>query len=257
MIKRDATMLLRPKTGLKDMVIEMDPGTQTLPAVDEGYTIPVAQTEPDVNLDEILASLDRDTRDYLRLLVAGGGEGLKDNGAQLRERVPPLRAAQPRRREAHRASCSKRRKNLGAADPQPPAAGHRGRHEGQGAGGAGRVPERRLRGVREPGREPARVPACCCPTRCRRPTRRCRSRPKLTDQLGPDAARSCARARGRSHRRPARAAAVRAPDDPADPRTRSGRSRAGAAADGRGAEARRCSDFEQGRRPSWRRPSTS
>ncbi len=80
MIKRDATMLLRPKTGLKDMVIEMDPGTQTLPSVKEGFTIPVAQTEPDVNLDEILANLDRDTRDYVRLLVAGGGEALKNNG---------------------------------------------------------------------------------------------------------------------------------------------------------------------------------
>jgi phospholipid/cholesterol/gamma-HCH transport system substrate-binding protein len=93
MIKKDATMLLRPKTGLKDMVIEMDPGTQTLPAVDEGYTVPVSQTEPDVNLDEILASLDRDTRDYLRLLVAGGGEGLKNNGrafANAFRRFEPL-----------------------------------------------------------------------------------------------------------------------------------------------------------------------
>ena len=93
MIKRDATMLLRPKTGLKDMVIEMDPGTQGAPGVPEGYTIPVAQTRPDVNLDEILANLDRDTRDYLRLLVAGGGEALKDNGPAFRNafrRFEPL-----------------------------------------------------------------------------------------------------------------------------------------------------------------------
>ena len=93
MIKKDATMLLRPKTGLKDMVIEMDPGTQTLPAVDEGFTVPVSQTQPDVNLDEILSNLDRDTRDYLRLLIAGGGEGLKDNGrpfANAFRRFEPL-----------------------------------------------------------------------------------------------------------------------------------------------------------------------
>ena len=93
MIKRDATMLLRPKTGLKDMVIEIDPGTQGAPAVPEGYTIPVSQTRPDVNLDEILANLDRDTRDYLRLLVAGGGEALKDNGPAFRNafrRFEPL-----------------------------------------------------------------------------------------------------------------------------------------------------------------------
>ena len=93
MIKPDATMLLRPKTGLKDMVIEMDPGTQTAESVKEGYTIPVEQTEPDVNLDEILANLDRDTRDYLRLLVAGGGQGLKNNGrnfANAFRRFEPL-----------------------------------------------------------------------------------------------------------------------------------------------------------------------
>jgi phospholipid/cholesterol/gamma-HCH transport system substrate-binding protein len=112
MIKRDATMLLRPKTGLKDMVIEMDPGTQTLPAVDEGFTIPVAQTEPDVNLDEILASLDRDTRDYLRLLIAGGGEGLKNNGRNF---ANTFRRFEPLNRDVATLTgeLSKRRKNLG------------------------------------------------------------------------------------------------------------------------------------------------
>jgi phospholipid/cholesterol/gamma-HCH transport system substrate-binding protein len=80
LIKSDATALLRPKTGLKDMVIEMDPGTPGKPSVPDGFTIPVENTQPDVNLDEILASLDRDTRDYLRLLVAGGGEALRNNG---------------------------------------------------------------------------------------------------------------------------------------------------------------------------------
>ena len=59
----NATMLLRPKTGLKDMIVELDPGTR--PAgrpVRDGYTVPVSNTQPDVNLDEILAVLDRDTR---------------------------------------------------------------------------------------------------------------------------------------------------------------------------------------------------
>ena len=112
MIKQDATMLLRPKTGLKDMVIEMDPGTQTLPAVEEGFTIPVAQTEPDVNLDEILASLDRDTRDYLRLLIAGGGEGLKNNGRNF---ANAFRRFEPLNRDVAKLTgeLTKRRKNLG------------------------------------------------------------------------------------------------------------------------------------------------
>jgi phospholipid/cholesterol/gamma-HCH transport system substrate-binding protein len=93
LIKNDATMLLRPKTGLKDMIVELDPGTAGAPRVKDGFTVPVSNTRPDVNLDEILSNLDRDTRDYLRLLVAGAGEGLKDNGpatAAVLKRFTPL-----------------------------------------------------------------------------------------------------------------------------------------------------------------------
>ena len=82
-VRKDATLLLRPKTGLEDMVIEMAPGTSAAPEAPEGWTIPVENTLPTVNLEDILASLDRDTRDYLRLLVAGAGRGLKDNGDDL------------------------------------------------------------------------------------------------------------------------------------------------------------------------------
>jgi phospholipid/cholesterol/gamma-HCH transport system substrate-binding protein len=111
LVKRDATMLLRPKTGLKDMVIEMDPGTPGAPRVPEGYTVPVSQTRPDVNLDEILSNLDRDTRDYLRLLVAGGGEGLKDNGPAFRN---TFRRLEPLGRDVAKLTklLSQRRKNL-------------------------------------------------------------------------------------------------------------------------------------------------
>lgn len=80
----DATMLLRPKTGLKDMIVELDPGTPASgPAVEDGYTVPVANTLPDVNLDEILAVLDADTRAYLQLLVQGAATGLEGQGRDL------------------------------------------------------------------------------------------------------------------------------------------------------------------------------
>ena len=64
-IYKDASILLRPKTGLKDMVAELTPGTQQAGRLEEGAVIPVSQTLPDVNLDEILATLDADTRDFL------------------------------------------------------------------------------------------------------------------------------------------------------------------------------------------------
>jgi phospholipid/cholesterol/gamma-HCH transport system substrate-binding protein len=82
-IYRDATMLLRPKTGLKDMTVEVDPGTPRAGRVPAGYTVPQSQTAPDVNFEEFLASLDGETRAYLQELIAGAGQGLKGNAANL------------------------------------------------------------------------------------------------------------------------------------------------------------------------------
>jgi phospholipid/cholesterol/gamma-HCH transport system substrate-binding protein len=94
-VYRDATVLLRPKTGLKDMFLELDPGTDSDPSSDQdeyedGDTIPVANTAPDVNVDEILAALDGDTRAYLRLLLVGGGQGLNGRGRDLGELLGSL-----------------------------------------------------------------------------------------------------------------------------------------------------------------------
>lgn len=76
LIHDDASVLLRPRTGLQDMVIELDPGSDDAPTVPEGFTIPLANSAPNVNFDQILASLDGDTRAYLRLLLAGGATAL-------------------------------------------------------------------------------------------------------------------------------------------------------------------------------------
>ena len=78
-----ATALLRPKTSLKDMFLEVDPGRGR--PLEEGETLDVQQTLEDVHPDQVLRMLDADTRDYLKLLVAGAGLGLKGRGADLRE----------------------------------------------------------------------------------------------------------------------------------------------------------------------------
>ena len=94
----DATILLRPKTQLKDMTVEVDPGAPASGQLHSGATIPLSQTAPDVNFDEFLAGLDADTRAYLQELLAGAGEGLKDNGkalsATLKRFDPTARDAQ-------------------------------------------------------------------------------------------------------------------------------------------------------------------
>ena len=83
-VYKDATALLRPKTGLNDMVVELTPGTRRAGEIDHAkQTIPITQTLPNVNTDEFLAALDGDTRSYLQLLVAGGGEALGGNGKNL------------------------------------------------------------------------------------------------------------------------------------------------------------------------------
>jgi phospholipid/cholesterol/gamma-HCH transport system substrate-binding protein len=78
-----ATALLRPKTSLKDMFLEVDPGRGR--PLEEGETLDVTQAIEDVHPDQILRMLDADTRDYIKLLVAGAGLGLKDRGPDLRE----------------------------------------------------------------------------------------------------------------------------------------------------------------------------
>src|SRR4051794_10554245 len=106
-------MLLRPKTGLKDMIVEMDPGTKSAGALPVGGTIPVENTAPDVNLDEILSSLDTDTRNYLQILVTGGGQALsgRNTPVALRE---TFKRFEPTNRDLAKITglLSQRRRNL-------------------------------------------------------------------------------------------------------------------------------------------------
>ncbi len=112
-IYRDASILLRPKTGLKDMVAELTPGHRAAGPLKEHGVIPISQTLPDVNLDEILSSLDSDTRDYLQLLLNDGAEGIgsKQKGIEL---AAAIRRIQPTAKYARQINegLATRRQNL-------------------------------------------------------------------------------------------------------------------------------------------------
>jgi phospholipid/cholesterol/gamma-HCH transport system substrate-binding protein len=82
LIHPNATFLLRPKTGLNDMIVEVDPGGGKK-SIEDGANFTLAQTEPNTNLDAFLATLDGDTRQYLQLLVAGGAQGVGGRGKQV------------------------------------------------------------------------------------------------------------------------------------------------------------------------------
>ncbi|HMJ37627.1 MAG TPA: MlaD family protein [Baekduia sp.] len=130
-VRPDATILLRPKTALKDMVAELDPGTAKAgPELRDGATLGVKATLPDVNFDEILAGLDGDTRAALVALLGNGATALgKGNGRELAStlrRFEPLsrHAAQASKLVAHRrvqlrrlmGNLSKLSQELGARD---------------------------------------------------------------------------------------------------------------------------------------------
>ena len=82
LIHPDASLLLRPKTNLNDMVVEIEPGTGKK-HIEAGHEFTLAQTEPNTNLDAFLGTLDADTRQYLQLLVAGGAQGIGGRGKQV------------------------------------------------------------------------------------------------------------------------------------------------------------------------------
>lgn len=111
LIHRDASILVRPRTGLNDMTFELDPGTQSAPEMKEGATIPLANTLPNVQPDQILASLDADTQGYLKLLIDSGAQGIGGRGKQLSS---VLRRLDPTARDLARINGAliKRRANI-------------------------------------------------------------------------------------------------------------------------------------------------
>lgn len=113
LVHSGATVLLRPRTGLMDMTLELDPGRGGA-AVAEGDTLPVSQTLPNVQPDEILRLLDADTRSYLKALLAGGAQGIGGRGAEL---SAGLRRLEPTARDIARiaGAVARRRESLRAA----------------------------------------------------------------------------------------------------------------------------------------------
>jgi phospholipid/cholesterol/gamma-HCH transport system substrate-binding protein len=98
-----ATVLLRPKTGLNDMVAELDPGSPSVGRrLNSGATLSAGNTLPTVSLDEILAQLDSDTRAELTSLVSNAGQALSNGGGQ--HLADALRRFDPLSRDVEKAS---------------------------------------------------------------------------------------------------------------------------------------------------------
>jgi phospholipid/cholesterol/gamma-HCH transport system substrate-binding protein len=85
-IHDDAQLKIRPRLFLEgNFFIEMTAGTPSRPAIEDGHTIPVTQTAYPVQIDNLLTSLQQDSRKNLQSLLEGLGTALVHQPTQVED----------------------------------------------------------------------------------------------------------------------------------------------------------------------------
>jgi phospholipid/cholesterol/gamma-HCH transport system substrate-binding protein len=87
---RDAHANLVPNTPLKDMEVDISPGHSSAGVLPSGATIPVGQTTTPVDSDDVLDSLDADTRTWFTSLVTELNDGSKGRGKDIKKLLGAL-----------------------------------------------------------------------------------------------------------------------------------------------------------------------
>jgi ABC-type transporter Mla subunit MlaD len=93
-IHRDATLKIRPKLFLEgNFFVQLSPGSPSEPKIDSGATIPMTQTAAPVQIDQVLSSLQADTRANLQTLLKGYGDAIngKPRPGEDSDQVPSVR----------------------------------------------------------------------------------------------------------------------------------------------------------------------
>jgi phospholipid/cholesterol/gamma-HCH transport system substrate-binding protein len=76
-IHKDARIKVRPRLFFEgNLFFEVRPGTPEAGDVEDGDTIPLSQTSAPVQLDQVLGTLDTDTREDLQKLLVGYGDAI-------------------------------------------------------------------------------------------------------------------------------------------------------------------------------------
>ena len=82
-LHEDARAKIRPRIFLEgNFFVDLEPGSPSAPALGDGDTIPVNQTATPVQLDQILAALQSDTREDLKILLDQYSRALAGSGAR-------------------------------------------------------------------------------------------------------------------------------------------------------------------------------
>ena len=120
-LHEDATAKIRPRIFLEgNFFVDLRPGSPSAPELEDGGTIAVTQTATPVQLDQVLTSLQSDTRQDLKDVLnvarrgahlrADGGRGPRGRPARRAARPPPSRSTTPTttspRPSARPRSCS-------------------------------------------------------------------------------------------------------------------------------------------------------
>jgi phospholipid/cholesterol/gamma-HCH transport system substrate-binding protein len=87
---QDASAELVPNTPLKDMEIDIQPGTRAAGVLRHGGTIPVAETTSPTDSDELLDALDTDTRTWFTSLITELSQGTQGRGQDIRKLLQAL-----------------------------------------------------------------------------------------------------------------------------------------------------------------------
>jgi virulence factor Mce-like protein len=82
-IHKDASMAIRPRIFLEgNFFVDLKPGSPSAPTIGDGDTIPINQTSAPVQLDQILTSLQGDTRRQLQQLLDELSTGVDKSGGR-------------------------------------------------------------------------------------------------------------------------------------------------------------------------------
>ena len=82
-LHRDATFAIRPRIFLEgNFFVDVRPGTPSAPTLRDGETVHAARTSTPVQFDQILTSLQSDTRTNLKTLLEEYARGVADGGAR-------------------------------------------------------------------------------------------------------------------------------------------------------------------------------